>query len=136
MFKKYLVLSIIVLVFNSVGVRLVFSQTQDDKSIKLTEKIKTKVTKIGVGEKSKVRVELRNQTKVKGYISAIDGDSFTVTDKKTGATTKIEYAQTQKVMRGDGFPRGATIGIIAGLAVTATILLVIFGKRYCNEAAC
>ncbi|HMS42236.1 MAG TPA: hypothetical protein PKE69_18530 [Pyrinomonadaceae bacterium] len=135
MFKKYLVLSIIVLVFNSVGVRLVFSQTQNEKSAKTIQKIKDEVTKIGVGEKSKVRVELLNKTKIKGYISAIDGDSFTITDKKTGATTKIEFTQTKKVKRGYGTSTAVTIAVVAGVAATAAILLTLLRIR-CNNEGC
>jgi hypothetical protein len=136
MFKKYLVFSLIVLVFNFVGGRLVFAQTQNDKSVKLTQKIKTKVAKFGSGEKSKVKVELLNQTKIKGYISAIDDDSFTITDKKTGAATKIDYANTKKVMSGKGLSTAAKIGIAVGIAVPLTIILTLFGIRYCNESAC
>ncbi len=137
MFKKYLVMSLIVLMFNLVGGRLLFAQTQDDdKSAKLTAKIKTKVAKFGTGEKSKVKVELRNQTKIKGYISTIDDDSFTVTDKKTGTATKIEYAQVKKVSNDNGLSTAGKIGIAVGIAVPLAILLTLFGIRYCNESAC
>ena len=136
MFKKYLVFSLIVFVFNFAGGRLVFAQTQDSKSAKLTQKIKTKVAKYGTGEKAKVKVELRNQTKIKGYISAIDDDTFTVTDRKTGAATKIDYANTKKVMSGNGLSTAAKIGIAVGIAVPLTIILTLFGIRYCNEQAC
>ncbi len=137
MFKKYLVMSLIVLMFNLAGGRLLFAQTQDDdKSAKLTAKIKTKVAKYGTGEKSKVKVELRNQTKIKGYISTIEDNSFTVTDKKTGTATKIEYAQVKKVMNGNGLSTAGKIGIAVGIAVPLAILLTIFGIRYCNESAC
>lgn len=136
MFKKYLALAIIVLMLNLAGDRLIFAQTQDDKSAKLAQKIKKQVTEIGVGEKSKVRVELQNRTKIKGYISSIDNDSFTITEKKTGMLTKIEYAQTQKVKLGYGLPTAVTIGVVAGLATAAVIALAILGKRYCNEASC
>jgi len=137
MFKKYLVMSLIVLMFNLAGGRLLFAQTQDDdKSAKLTAKIKTKVAKYGTGEKAKVKVELRNQTKIKGYISTIEDDSFTVTDKKTGTATKIEYAQVKKVMNGSGLSTTAKIGIAVAIAVPLTVLLTLFGIRYCNESAC
>ncbi len=136
MLKKCLVLLLVVLVFNFAGGRLVFARTQNDKSAKLTQKIKTKVAKFGTGEKAKVKVELLNQTKIKGYISAIDDDSFTVTDKKTGAATKISYADTKKVMSGNGLSTAAKIGIAVGIAVPVTIILTLFGIQYCNEQAC
>ena len=135
MFKKYLVFALIVLTFNFVGGRLVFAQTQSDKDAKKIQKIKTKVADYGTGEKSKVKVELRNQTKIKGYISAIDDDSFTVTDKKTGSTTKVDYAQVKKVSR-NSLSTGVKIAIAVGIAVPVTVILTIFGLIYCNEQGC
>ncbi len=135
MLKKYLVLLLIVLVFNLAGGGPVLAQTQDAKNAKLTQKIKTKITKFGTGEKAKVKVELRNQIKIKGYISAIDDDSFTVTDKKTGTTSKIDYAQVKKV-NGSGLSTTAKIAIAIGIAVPATILVTIFSIIYCNERGC
>jgi hypothetical protein len=133
MFKKYLVMSLIVLMFNFAGGRLLFARTQeDDKSAESTAKIKTKVAEYRTGEKSRVRVQLRNQTKIKGYVSTIEDNSFTVTDKKTGTATKIEYAQVKKVMNGKGLSTAAKIGI----AVPVAIILTLFGIRYCNEQAC
>jgi hypothetical protein len=137
MFKKYLVMSLIVLMFNLAGGRLLFAQTQDnDKSAGSTAKIKTKVAKYGTGEKSKVKVELHNQTKIKGYVSAIEDNSFTVTDKKTGTATRIEYAQVKKVMNDNGLSTAGKIGIAVGIAVPVAIILTLFGIRYCNESAC
>jgi uncharacterized protein HemX len=137
MLKKYLVMSLIALVFNLACGGFLFAQTrEDDKNAELTAKIKTKVAKYGTGEKSKVKVELRNQTKIKGYVSAIADDSFTVTDKKTGTPTKIEYAQVKKVMNDNGLSTAGKIGIAVGIAVPVAILLTIFGIRYCNESAC
>ena len=135
MFKKYLVFALIVLTFNFAGGRLVFAQTQSDKDAKKIQKIKTKVADYGTGEKSKVKVELRNQTKIKGYISAIENDSFTVTDKKTGSTTKIDYAQVKNVNR-NNLSTTAKIAIALGIAVPVTIILTLFGIYYCNEQAC
>ena len=135
MHKKYLAMFLIILLFNFAGGRVVFAQTQDVEDAKLAAKIKTKVAKYGTGEKSKVSVGLRNQTKVKGYISAIDDDSFSVTDKKTGQTTKIAYVQVKKVNR-PGLSTSAKIGIAVGIAVPVAIILTIFGIRYCNEQAC
>lgn len=136
MLKKYLVMSLIALVFNLAGGGLLFAQTREDaKNAELTAKIKTKVAKFGAGEKSKVKVELRNETKLKGYISAIETDSFTVTDKKTGATTKVDYAQVKKVNR-PGLPVGAKIAIVAAIAVPAIVLLRIYLILCKNEGGC
>ncbi len=75
-------------------------------------KIKTKVQKRGIGEKSQVKVKLANWTEVKGYVSKIEESSFTVTDKKTGQTTTVPYADVQKI-RGPGLSKGDKIALAA-----------------------
>jgi hypothetical protein len=135
MLKKYLVLSLIVLLFNFTCGGRVFAQTQDDKAAKKIEKIRAKVAKYGTDKKHKVLVTLLNQTKVKGYISAIGNDSFTVTDKKTGSSTEIAFTDVKKV-GSPGLSTPAKIGIILAITVPAAVLLTIFGIIYCNEQAC
>ena len=90
-------------------------------------KIKAEVQKRGVGEKSRVRVELMNGVEEKAYISKIEESSFTVTDNKTGQTTTISYADVQKI-RGPGLSKGAkiAIGVGVGVAVVVAVLGAIF----------
>jgi hypothetical protein len=90
-------------------------------------KIKAEVQKRGIGEKSRVRVELMNGVEEKAYISKIEESSFTVTDNKTGQTTTISYADVQKI-RGPGLSKGAkiAIGVGVGVAVVAAVLGAIF----------
>ena len=84
-------------------------------------RVRGEVQKRGVGEKSRVKVRLRNATEVRGYISQIDEASFAVTDSKTGQATTIPYADVQKI-RGPGLPLALKIVIIAG--VVAGVMLV------------
>ena len=79
-------------------------------------KAKREVEKRGAGERSRVRVTLRNQDEVKGYISQIGSDSFQVTDKKSGEVTTIAYQDVDRV-RKQGISTGAKIAIAAGVGV-------------------
>lgn len=135
MVKKYLVLSLIALVFNLSSGTVTFAQTLNDKDAQLAGEIKAKVAKIGTGEKAKIRIELHDKTKLKGSVRAIEDDSFTVIDKKTGAVTKLTYTQVKKAER-DGFFTPTKIIVIAGAAAGATILLLLFRSYWCNEHAC
>ena len=61
-------------------------------------KAKGEVQKRGTGERSRVKVTLRNQSEVRGYISQIEADTFQVTDSITGKVTTNAYiAQGAKV---------------------------------------
>ena len=86
------------------------------------EKARAAVQKIGTGEKARVEVRLRDNTKLKGYVSAADEDSFTVTDRKTGATTNVAYADALQVKKAGGGLSPVTWAIIGGSAAAAIIV--------------
>jgi hypothetical protein len=133
MFKKWTSFLLMFLVFNLVAGRVALAQVTADKQARTTAKVKEKVAKIG--RDNKITVRRYDKTEVTGYLSAIDSDSFTLTDKINRTTTSFSYAEVNKVSR-DGSSKALTIGVIAGLAAGATVLLVILGKRICNERAC
>lgn len=92
------------------------------KDMAPAEKARAAVQKIGTGEKARVEVKLRDNTKLKGYVSAADEDSFTVTDRKTGATTNVAYADALQVKKQGGGLSPVTWAIIGGSAAAAIIV--------------
>ena len=120
--KHLILLLVVVLAFNGVAV----TQATQTAEASQTTKIKTAVQRRGIGEKSRVKVKLRNKADVKGYISRIEDASFEVTDKSTGQATNIPYADVEKI-RGAGLSKGAKIGIIAGVAVA--IVAIVFAAE-------
>jgi hypothetical protein len=127
--KHFTVLLIAVLVFNSVAV----TQATQAQGASQAAKAKAEVQRRGTGEKSRVKVRLRNKAEVKGYISKIEDTSFDVTDKKTGTATTIPYANAEKV-QGSGLSKGAKIGIIAGAAVVT--VAVVIAVAVCRAGYC
>ena len=83
-----------------------------------------KVQKIGVGRDSRVEVKLLDNTRVKGYVSKIEADSFNVTDLKSGATQTVPYAQVTQVKKVSGGLSKGTWAIIGGAAVAAIIVAI------------
>ena len=81
MIKKYLSIGLIGLLVFSANTSLIFAQTKTADA----EKIKADVMKRGTNEKKSVRVKMLNGTKLKGYISQIGEDSFTLTVFATSA---------------------------------------------------
>jgi hypothetical protein len=114
---------IAVLVLNS----MTFPQMKDTQEAGQSAKIKADVQKRGLGEKSRVKVRLRNQEEVKGYISKIEDGSFDLTDKSTGRATTIPCMDVQKV-QGSGVSKGAKIGIGVGAAVV--LVVVVFAVAF------
>src|SRR6266851_4023086 len=127
--KRFTLLLVAVVVFNSVAV----TQAAQAEDASQTAKVKTEVQKRGIGDKSRVRVRLRNKAEVKGYISKIEDASFEVTDKNTGRATTIPYADVEKV-QGSGLSKGAKIGIIVGAAVVIVALVIAIGV--CRAGYC
>jgi hypothetical protein len=84
---------------------------------------KAEVQKRGVGEKSRIKVKLRTQGQVKGYISKIEDTSFQITDQKSGRVTTIAYDEVEK-LGGPGLSKGAKIAIGVGAAAGA---MIVFG---------
>ena len=127
--KHFTILLVAVLVFNHVAVPQA-TQTQEASQ---AAKVKAEVQKRGAGEKSRVKVRLRNKEEVKGYISKIEDASFDVIDKKTGRATTIPYADVERV-QGVGLSKGAKIGIIAGAAVVT--VAVVIAVAVCRAGYC
>ena len=99
-------------------------------SARRVSEVKEKVQDIGVGERARVEVKLRDDSKVKGYVSAADENSFTVTDSKTGAARTLNYTDVAKVSKSGSSTRR---NIIIGAAVAAGVVVAIIFAR---EALC
>src|ERR1044071_1918502 len=74
------------------------------------EKIKAKVAKIGVGEKAKATVILKDGTKKKGYIGQAGNDDFVLRDRKTDSPTTINYGDVAKVESNKGHSTARNLG--------------------------
>jgi hypothetical protein len=99
--KHFTILLVAVLVFNHVAV----PQATQTQGASQAAKVKTEVQKRGIGEKSRVKVRLRNKEEVKGYISKIEDASFDVIDKKTGRATTIPLLRRGESTRGGPIQR-------------------------------
>src|SRR4029078_5079210 len=94
------------------------------------EAIKIKVAKLGVGEKAKAKVTLKDGTKSKGYIAQAGDDDFVLRDRKTDAPTTIRYADVAKVdsNRGHSMARNVGIGVAIGVGAVIATLAIIFAS--------
>jgi hypothetical protein len=87
------------------------------------EKIKAKIAKLGTGEKAKAQVKLRSGEKIKGYVSRAGENDFTITEKKTGQTKTVAYADVVEV-RKPGLSKGTKIALVVGIGVVATAAIL------------
>jgi len=87
------------------------------------EKVKMAIQQRGTGEKSKVKVRLRDKTELKGYISQIDATSFQLTDNTTGRVTTVAYDSVAKV-GGAGMARSTKVVLWVGIGVAAAAIIL------------
>ena len=122
MFKKLLSLSLVALMINLTAIPPAYAASKEEKEARFAEKVKANVMKIGTGEAARVKIKLRDKTKVAGYISAADDEGFTVIDSKTKIATTIAYPQVKSV-QGHNLSTGAKIAI--GVGIAAAIIFII-----------
>jgi hypothetical protein len=121
MFKKVcsVVLSTLLL---QAAVVPAFAATKAEKESKRAEKVRTQLVKLGTGADARIRVELRDKTRLEGFVSEAGADTFAVTDG-AGKTTTVGYGQVSKA-KGNNLSTGAKIGIGIGIGVGATLLIL------------
>ena len=122
MFRKLFALLLVVLVVNLGGVRLAYAESKEEKQARFAEKVKANVLKLGTGESTRVKVKLRDQAKLEGYISDAGAETFTVTNRKTGVATTVAYPQVKSV-QGNNLSTGAKIAI--GIGIAAAIIFIV-----------
>ena len=122
MFRKLVTLLLVAFVINLAGARLAYADSKEEKQARFAEKVKANVLKLGTGESTRVKVKLRDQAKLEGYISDAGAEAFTVTNRKTGTATTVAYAQLKSV-QGNNLSTGAKIAI--GVGIAATIIFII-----------
>jgi hypothetical protein len=99
-----------------------FANTNPKKEAERAEKVHAQLSKLGTGRDALVRVELRDKTKLEGYVREAGADSFTVADAK-GNATAVPYQQVKKA-QGNNLSTGAKIAIGAGIGAGVTLLII------------
>ncbi len=127
MLLKFITTSIVFLLLCTQNVA-VLAQTQSEINDKTLEKLKAKIEKLGVGKDSKIKVTLNDRTKLNGFISARDENSFDITIKKTGEVRNVKYTDIKKA-EGKNSLLGVTIALSIGVVVGALYLIGLAAKR-------
>ena len=99
-----------------------FGATNAEKDARRAEKVRTQLAKLGTGPDARIKLILRDKTKLEGYVSEAGADTFAVTDG-AGKTTTVGYGQVGKA-QGNNLSTGAKVAI--GVGVGAAVTLIIF----------
>ena len=126
MWKKLFSIALVVLLCHA-GDSLLIRKVGAGQGGSVSDKVKTFVAQRGTGPKAKVTVKLKDNTKLKGYISDAGNDSFTLSDSKTGQARTLAYSDVAEVKKPGGMSLVAKIGIGVGIFVGALALLYAIG---------
>jgi hypothetical protein len=108
----------------------VSANTTLEEQARFAEKVKTGIVKLGVGPDARVKVKLRDKTKLSGYISEVNDSSFVVTNAKTGANTVVAYPDVKQV-KGNNLSTGQKFAIAAVIVgALAIIYFAVFAGKH------
>jgi hypothetical protein len=110
MFKKILAVLLSGLLIQLFTAGSVSASTKEEKQAQRIEKVKSGISKLGIGRDARIEVKLRDQTRLAGYISEIKGDSFIITNPKSGTATTVAYSKAS----GHNLSTGAKIAGMDG----------------------
>jgi hypothetical protein len=129
--RKHLVVVVLVLLQSLLGAPVIAAAgTQAEKNEQTLEQVKTKVARLGLGEKARVTVKYKDGTKVKGYLSQAKDEEFVVRDRRTDAPTTILYRDVARIEsnRGHSTARNVAIGTAVGAGSVLTVLAVLIAS--------
>lgn len=119
----------------STAVRLETAQGQTSRDAELAAKARAKVARIGVGQNAKVEVKLRDESRIKGYVSEVQQDSFMVVERETGVSRTVAYADAAEVKRSGGGLSTKGWAIIGAAAAGAIVTWIIVKPAICDGGA-
>lgn len=125
--KLFTHLLVSALCLSFIGVPSIVAQSKEEKAATFTVDVKKRIAKLGTGSEAKLQVKLQDKTKLKGYVSKIEDDSFAMTDPKTNAETTVLYSNiTQLKTR----MSGGEVILISALAGAGAIIALFVAAWY------
>ena len=112
-----------VLVLNvAFGATAFGTSSDEEKAARDVAKVKANIARLGTGTDARIEVKLKDGSKLKGYVSQINENSFVVMNEKTAAATEVAYPNAKQV-KGNNLSTG--VKIIIGVAIVLAVLLII-----------
>jgi hypothetical protein len=121
MFKKLCSVALSALLLQAAAVPALAAAGAEKES-KRAGKVRSQLAKLGTGTDARIKLILRDKTKLEGFVKEAGAETFAVTDR-AGKTTTVGYGQVSKA-QGHNLSTGAKIAI--GVGIGAGVVLLIF----------
>jgi hypothetical protein len=126
MLRKFLTLLLAGLLLQLACVQPANAETKAEKDARFIEKMKAGIAHLGTGAAARVEVKLRDNTKLKGYISEATDDHFVIMDA-SGKATEVAYQQV-KGIKGHNLSTGAKTAIFISILAAALLIPILILK--------
>src|SRR5690242_6390462 len=113
---------IAVLTVNLVCSSGAFAQTRTSTA----DEAKVQISRLGTGPKVVVRVTLKDERKMQGWLSLAADDHFSLTDEKTGTVNDVRYADVATIKQLT--PSKAVIAVGAVVAIGTAAAIFFFAR--------
>ena len=124
--KKSLSFVFVILLLNAISFNSVYAGSKEEREARFVARVKESVSKLGTGNDARVEVKLRDKTKLKGYVSQINENSFVVIEDQTNVATEVPYRNAKQV-KGNNLSTGIGIAIGVGVAILVLFLIGAYG---------
>jgi hypothetical protein len=124
MFNKLLTVALGVFLV-SMGVSLPVS-AQSESDARQIEKVKAQIIKAGIGRQARVKIKLKDNQTIKGYVGEIGEDHLTLIDSKHGTITPVPYSKVEQVKKNNPspfLPLAVGAGTIVGVMLIVALAL-------------
>jgi hypothetical protein len=129
MLKKLLSVVLVGLLIATINVSAVHAVSSDDKEARFIAQVKESIARLGTGVNARVEVKLRDNTKLKGYVSEAGEDSFIIVNAKTDMPVAVPYPQIKQV-KGHNLSTGGKIAIGVGIGVGVLVVVILLFKDW------
>lgn len=131
MLKIYLTCIISGVLLLGPAAQLVGAKQKDHKEPNTAAEIKDQIARLGLGEKAKTIITLKNGSRTKGYVARVGDDDFVIRDSKTDNPTTIRYADVANVDETNGHAKvkGAAIAAGVGVGVFVGLIVILLNSR-------
>lgn len=129
MFRNILSIGLATLLLQTdIFIKPASANSRTDEEAKFVQKVKQGIFKLGVGQEAKVKLTLRDRTKLAGYVSGAEEDSFVITDSKTGLPTTVAYTDVVQ-LQGQNPKGSAHTGWFIAIAVAILVIFVVVAAK-------
>ena len=122
MLKKSLSFALVILLLNAVSINSVYAGSKEEKEVRFAARVKENVSKLGIGKEARIAVKLRDKTKIKGYVSQVNENSFVVVEDNTNLATEVPYRNAKQV-KGNNLSSGVTVVLVIAIVLAIAAIV-------------